>query len=309
VRREIYTTGPTLENACRYGLEVIAGFALLTVGVYLFSFLINEDLDWFILGALNPDAYIPVLDESMILITDFSMFGFGLVFLSWEIAYQCSRGGMGARERAENWLKIGGAVISSIAASGYLWADHDRPEIFIPLGVMLFAGFWLTARTLTRCDKRRLRQVNVLFWLTLLAVGLTELSAEVIIKNVVGRPRPLSEAYGTLNGILRQVPGEVVEGGHSYVAGHASIFFAMATPMMWYASRTTIKAVLLGWALIHALSRVYVAAHFPYGSLMGACLGFLMATLVVKLWERERGSSLRSANRNFEISRSDRVRC
>jgi membrane-associated phospholipid phosphatase len=45
-----------------------------------------------------------------------------------------------------------------------------------------------------------------------------------------------------------------------------------------------VKIALLAWALIHAYSRVYLAAHFPYCSLIGAALGFLMATLITKVF-------------------------
>ena len=79
---------------------------------------------------------------------------------------------------------------------------------------------------------------------------------------------------------VRIVADEVVQGGHSYVSGHASAFFAMITPMVYFVSKKQIKMGLLIWATVHAFSRIYLTAHFPYDSMMGGLLGFCMATLV-----------------------------
>ncbi len=273
----------TLVNKWFY---LIIGFVAITSVVYVFSFLINDEIDWQILLFLNPDYPIPVIDELMVLITDFSIFIFGSAFFFWKIAYQASKRDQKAKEKAEKILKLIGIIIAVIAGSAYFWADYTLSIIFFPLAIIIFCAFWFIGTTMTRYNEGKLRQINRLFWITLLATLLTELAGEGIIKYLVARPRPLWEGYASYNEGIRIFTDETVRLGYSYVAGHSSVFFALITPMMWFVSNKQIKFYLFLWASAHAFSRVYLAAHFPYCSLMGAILGFLMATLVVKIFEK-----------------------
>lgn len=263
---------------------LIFGFIVITAVVYALSFFITDEIDWPILLFLNPDSPVPVIDEMMILVTDFSMLGFGLVFLFWKIAYHISKNDCKAKENAEKTLKIIGMIVLFMAGSGYFWAGYEHSIIFFPLAVISFGAFWFIGKTLTRYDEGKLKQINRLFWITLFATLLTELSAEVIIKNVVARSRPLSGFYAAYNEGVRKLADEIVQGGHSYVAGHSAVFFAMITPMVYFVSKKPVKVALFIWASVHAFSRVYLAAHFPYCSLMGAASGFSMATLITILF-------------------------
>ena len=264
-------------------LYLIIGFVVITSVVYAFSFLINDKIDWQVLLFINPDSPKPVLDELMILVTDFSMFVFGLAFVSWEIAYQVSKHNQKAKENAEKILKLMGIVIAVVSGSAYFWADYMYTIVFFPLALSVCCAFWFTGTTMTRYDDGKLRQINRLFWIVVLSFLLTELAGEAIIKFFVGRPRPLWEGYAAHNQGIRTFADETVRMGYSYVAGHSCVFFALITPMIWFVSNKQIKLYLFLWASIHAFSRIYLAAHFPYCVLMGAVLGFSMATLVTKI--------------------------
>lgn len=261
------------------------GFIALTTIVYAFSFFINDEIDWRILMFLNPDSPIPLLDDLMILITDFSMFGFGLLFLFWVISYQTSKATQKTKKNVERFLKIFGIIFLLLSSSAYLWAGYEHRIIFFLLAFLSFKVFWFIGNRVNQYEKEKLEQINRLFWITLLATLLTELSTEVIIKNMVARPRPLSDAFRAYNQNIRMVADEIVRGGHSYVAGHSAVFFAMITPLMLFVSRKWVKTGLFIWAVVHGFTRVYLAAHFPSCSLIGAALGFSMATLVVKTFE------------------------
>jgi len=266
------------------GIYLIIGFVVITSIVYAFSFLINNKIDWQVLLFINPDSPKPVIDGLMVLVTDFSMFVFGLVFFFWEIAYQVSKHDQKAKENAGKILKLTGIIIAVFAGSAYLWAGYTHSVIFFPLALIILCAFWFIGTTMTRYSEGKLQQINRLFWITLLAVLLTELAAELIIKSFVARLRPLWEGYAGYNEGIREVADESVRMGYSYVAGHASVFFAMITPMIWFVSSKQIKLYLFLWASVHAFTRVYLAAHFPYCAFMGAVLGFSMATLVTKIF-------------------------
>ena len=268
-------------------LYLILGFIAITSIFYACSFLTNSEIEWQILLFLNPLSSVPGLDGLMILITDFSIFGFGIAFFSWEIAYQASKRSSEAKKTAEQVLKIIGMFFSVITISAYSWAGYTHSAIFIPLGLLIFSAYWFIGNTMTQYSEKKLQGIDRLFWITLSATVLTELAAECFIKDWVGRPRPLSHIYGAYHEGLRIVADEVVQGGHSYVSGHSSAFFAMITPMMYFVDKKQIKMGLMIWASVHAFSRIYLAAHFPYDSMMGGILGFSMATLVRKTHKPE----------------------
>jgi membrane-associated phospholipid phosphatase len=265
-------------------LALASGFVGLTFVVYAFSFLINDEMDWRILLSLNPDSYIPVIEELMIFVSDFSIVLFGLIFLSWEVAYQASKNSQKSRLMADKALKVIGLVFACVTASGFFWGGYEHSIIFLPLALVIFAGFRFIGNTLVRYDENKLKKINSLFWITLLSALLVEISVECLIKDAVGRPRPLSDAYAVCHWGIRRVADEVVKNGNSYVAGHSAILFGMITPMIFSVSKDKIKICLLMWALLHSFSRVYVAAHFPFCSLMGSVLGFFMGVLIINVF-------------------------
>ncbi|MFH1491702.1 MAG: phosphatase PAP2 family protein [Pseudomonadota bacterium] len=269
-------------NKIRPWITLISGFIIITLSVYAFSFLINDKLDWSILLYLNPDVAIPVVDDLMILITDFSIPLFGLALLSHQITCLALRTDRIAKKGVMKCLKIMGLIFSLMTCSAYFWAGYEHRLIFFPLAFILFGAFLLLSERMNHYTGETIRQFNGLFWITLLSTFLTELSVEKIIKELVTHARPLSDVYAAYNIGLRTVADEVVRGGYSYVAGQSAILFAMITPLIWFTPNRWFKAGLFAWGLFHAFTRVYLAAHFPYDSLMGAILGFSMATVAVK---------------------------
>lgn len=262
---------------------LLNGVIALNMIFYTFSSLINDELDWRILLYLNPDSPIVIIDDLMILVTDFSMAFFGLVFLFWEAGCQISKHTKIGNKNIVAGMKIIGVALSILIGSAHFWAGYEHSYIFFPLSLIGLFVFWVMGNRIVQIDDAVIDQFNRLFWLTALTVLLTQLSVEVI-KESVARLRPLSGGYALYAQGIRIVADEGVQGGHSYVAGHSAAFFAMTTPLICFISEKWLKASLILWALVHAFSRVYLAAHFPYCSLMGAALGFSMGTLVFKIF-------------------------
>ena len=265
-------------------LALATGIVLLTFAVYAFSFLIHDETDWRILLSINPDSYIPIIEELMVFLSDFSIFLFGIMFFSWEVAYQVSKHSQRSRFIAGKTLKVIGIIFACVSTLGFFWQRFEHSMLFFPFAFLVFAGFRFIGNTFGRYPEEKLKQINLLFWITLLSTLLVEFSAEIIIKEVVGRPRPLSGAYSTFNWGIRRVADEVVITGYSYVAGHSATFFGMITPMVFYVSKNGIKTCLFLWALVHSFSRVYVAAHFLFCSLMGSVLGFSIGMLTIMVF-------------------------
>lgn len=262
---------------------LVFGCAAITIIVYLFSFLIDNKLDWRVLLFLNPNSPVPVIDSLMILVTDFSMGFFTLIFLFWEIDCQITKHTPIPRNIIAAGTKIIGAAIAIVVGSAHFWAGYAHSYIFFPLALIQFITFWLMGNRIVQIDQAAIDRFNRLFWLTALTVLVQQISVQ-IIKEDVARLRPLSGAFPLYARGIRTVADEVVQGGYSYVAGHSATLFAMVTPLIFFTPKKWIKAALILWALVHAYTRVYVAAHFPYDSLMGAVLGFCMGALVIKIF-------------------------
>ena len=88
------------------------------------------------------------------------------------------------------------------------------------------------------------------------------------LKQAIGRERP-NDVYTT--------PNQLVRAPHdgSFPSGHATVSFACATLLAFYAPRGAPAFFLLAAAI--AWSRVYVGVHYPLDVLGGAVLGALLA--------------------------------
>jgi len=283
--------------AAKHLLPWIILFAVYTLLVEITLFcarFINDPLDRAILLALQPDHYVPILDEFIILVTDFSVYVFGLTALTWQITYLICRNNPVRLRRATRAWQVMAIVFGIYHALGvvfykhgvFWWGKYEYNGVFLVLGLILFLAFWYGAKTFAAWDAATQRRWSRVFWLTLLTVCFSNFHGENYIKKTIGRPRPFAPANAPWNEEVRKIKDEVVCGGPSYISGHASSLFALLTPTFWAVRRKRVKAGLFGWASVHAYTRVYTAAHFPYCAFMGSLFGFAVGTLVFMLFRR-----------------------
>ncbi len=275
-------------------LKVFFSFVLVTVG-YLILFkltllgakLINDQIDRQILLALQPDRYIPVIDELMIFMTHFDTYLFSITTLSWLITYLIVR-------RSERLAYIASYVWKGLAVTLsvyhlcglwihsygiFWWREHHYESVFIILSLVSFVIFWFGSYTWVKWDYAQRKMWARVLLIAIVSIFYNE-HGENNIKRIVGRPRPLHDSNKPWNEQIRVIPDEVVKSSPSYISGHASSLFALVTPAIWATRRKWVKISLFGWATLHAYTRVYTAAHFPYCTFMGSLFGFLVGTLV-----------------------------
>lgn len=119
------------------------------------------------------------------------------------------------------------------------------------------------------------RQNGRLIWLALLAALIAGLAAQGF-KHLFDMPRPgavlSSDSFVVLGGLLKS---------HAFPSGHATTAWVAATLLAyaWPRWRYAVYAA----ALIVALSRVAVGAHWPLDILAGACLGYLCGWLAIRM--------------------------
>ena len=105
----------------------------------------------------------------------------------------------------------------------------------------------------------------------LLSVALALLFANLLIKNIVARPRPC-EVYSFLPALVR-VPSD-----SSFPSGHTTNAFAVATAIFLNHKKAGVIAFVI--AALVAFSRMYNCMHYPTDVLAGIVIGAGFAVLV-----------------------------
>lgn len=102
-----------------------------------------------------------------------------------------------------------------------------------------------------------------------LALGMSWIFVELLLKNIVMRARPFVDA---MDGVV-VVGGEA--SGYSFPSSHATTAFAMAVVLSFFEPR--LKGALFVLAVFVSLSRVYMGVHYPTdivaGAIIGLCIG------------------------------------
>ncbi len=114
----------------------------------------------------------------------------------------------------------------------------------------------------------------------LLALFVTHLLGSVLLKNLIGRPRPFFDFPEV--SLLIPPPS-----AFSFPSGHSSSSFAAAGVLLFAAGKRVGIPALIVAALV-AFSRVYLFVHYPTDVLAGALLGLLVGWTAVRVMERTR---------------------
>ena len=130
---------------------------------------------------------------------------------------------------------------------------------------------WIVIGILLLCFKRT-RRAGVIYAVCLV---LDALIVNLLIKNLVQRPRPYVEDATLLN-FLEQI-GARLPGEYSFPSGHAAVSFAGATALTLLFGKRGAWFYIL--AVLISLSRIFLLVHYPSDVLCGAIFGTACAFL------------------------------
>lgn len=143
--------------------------------------------------------------------------------------------------------------------------------------VMIFVSFlgngglfWIALSVVLVCFKKT-RRCGVLM---MIAMAVCFLAGNLVIKNLVARPRP----FVVDPSVILKVP---IPGEYSFPSGHTMNGFSAATVIFLNNRKSGIAA--LCFAALIAFSRMYLFVHFPTDILGGLIIGVSAAFLSVKI--------------------------
>lgn len=223
--------------------------------------------------ALNPER-APVLDELMLLVTDFSQPVFGGLFLIWLVG-----GALLLRDRVgaddlELWFPRLGLALSTGIVAASLLDPWEFPTVPWTASLLVVVAMLLLGDTFRGLRPEQYRVALRTFAACVLALVLAEVGEELVDLWTADRARPLRPDHAAWNEELRVLLDERVKRkSSSFPSGHATHGFAFAVPLMVVVRSGWGRAGLLGWAALHAVTRLYVGAHFPLCVVGGSVLG------------------------------------
>ncbi len=113
-----------------------------------------------------------------------------------------------------------------------------------------------------------------------LALALTYVSVELVIKPLVARPRP----FATLSGVRQfevSLPGKMVDSPFSFPSGHCASSMAGAWLLGTFYRR--FRLPLCALVILVAYSRIYLGMHYPSDCIVGLAVGLLCALLAKRI--------------------------
>lgn len=163
-------------------------------------------------------------------------------------------------------------------------AEHLRCEeldtVMVGLTSLGNAGFiWIILGVFMLLSPKQ-RETGVLVLLALLC---SFILCNLLLKNLVERPRPF--AYLESIQLLIDMPHD-----YSFPSGHTSAGFAVAT--VFFLKKLRGKWAMLLFAMAVAFTRLYLYVHFPSDILGGVVTGILsgyVSVFLVNRWEKWRG--------------------
>ncbi len=121
------------------------------------------------------------------------------------------------------------------------------------------------------------KKYRVYGFLALMALLLTFLIGEVVLKNIIARDRPFVSDPDLL--VLIHKPSSF-----SFPSGHSGSSFTAATIFYFVNKKFGVCAYIL--AFLVAFSRVFLCVHYPTDVICGAVLGIIMANVVIFAYKK-----------------------
>ena len=193
-----------------------------------------------------------------------------------------------------------------IVFNGSHCAFVDRLAVTLTCGYMWIL-LYIALLLLVINNHKTVAQISLVIGMALLAIVLSEGMADLIVKPLVARLRPI---HDTLMQDSVQVVNNYRAEGYSFFSAHASNTMAVAVFFSLLVKDRLFACTLITWALVNCWTRLYLGVHYPsdiiVGMVWGSVSGLFAYTMYTKVKDTRRvRASDDAATTDMAYRRSD----
>lgn len=182
----------------------------------------------------------------------------------------------------------------------------DRLAVTLTCGYM-WIPLYIALLLLVINNHKTVAQISLIIGMALLAIVLSEGMADLIVKPLVARLRPI---HDTLMQDSVQVVNNYLAEGYSFFSAHASNTMAVAVFFSLLVKDRLFACTLITWALVNCWTRLYLGVHYPsdiiVGVVWGSVSGLFAYTIYIKVKDTRRvRASDDAATTDMAYRRSD----
>ena len=182
----------------------------------------------------------------------------------------------------------------------------DRLAVTLTCGYM-WIPLYIALLLLVINNHKTVAQISLVIGMALLAIVLSDGMADLIVKPLVARLRPI---HDTLMQDSVQVVNNYRAEGYSFFSAHASNTMAVAVFFSLLVKDRLFACTLITWALVNCWTRLYLGVHYPsdiiVGVVWGSVSGLFAYTIYNKVKDTRRLSvSDNAATTDMAYRRSD----
>lgn len=168
----------------------------------------------------------------------------------------------------------------------------DRLAVTLTCGYM-WIPLYIALLLLVINNHKTVAQISLVIGMALLAIVLSEGMADLIVKPLVARLRPI---HDTLMQDSVQVVNNYRAEGYSFFSAHASNTMAVAVFFSLLVKDRLFAYTLIVWALVNCWTRLYLGVHYPSDIIVGVVWGCVSGLFAYTIYNKVKDTRLLMAS-------------
>lgn len=170
----------------------------------------------------------------------------------------------------------------------------DRLAVTLTCGYM-WIPLYIALLLLVINNHKTVAQISLVISMALLAIVLSEGMADLIVKPLVARLRPI---HDTLMQDSVQVVNNYRAEGYSFFSAHASNTMAVAVFFSLLVKDRLFAYTLITWALVNCWTRLYLGVHYPCDIIVGVVWGSVSGLFAYTIYNKVKDTRRLSVSDN-----------
>lgn len=170
----------------------------------------------------------------------------------------------------------------------------DRLAVTLTCGYM-WIPLYIALLLLVINNHKTVAQISLVIGMALLAIVLSEGMADLIVKPLVARLRPI---HDTLMQDRVQVVNNYRVEGYSFFSAHASNTMAVAVFFSLLVKDRLFACTLITWALVNCWTRLYLGVHYPSDIIVGVGWGSVSGLFAYTIYNKVKDTRRLSVSDN-----------